>query len=291
MKRLLALLLLFVVSAAVAAAPPYVVSSRTSNALADIWEYDLYRVDTSGRTRLTTRPGPEGEPAVDPTGRLLAFVAPVDGHFQLFTMPQAGGEPRQRTTGLTEAGHPSFDPTGTRLAFPAQRDGGRFALAILDLADDSVHELVQGPFHCWSPEWSPDGRAIAFVSDRDGAPGSGDLYRVHVETGTVDRLTDDPLAERDPHWSPDGRRLVYSRRVSRDHAELWMLDLARATRAPLFAEPGLNLQPSFTPSGDALLFTSNRAGTFNIWQLDLARGSLTPCDAGPHSDQNARPLP
>ena len=51
-------------------------------------EYDLYRVDAGQRTRLTTRPGPEGEPAADPTGRLLAFVAPVDGRFQVFTMPR-----------------------------------------------------------------------------------------------------------------------------------------------------------------------------------------------------------
>lgn len=270
------------------AASPYVVSSRTSNALQDIWEYDLYRVDATGRTRLTSLPGPEGEPAVDRDARQLAFVTPVANRFQVFTMPLAGGEPVRRSQGFEEAGHPSFDPAGERLAFPARR-GAHFALQIQDLASGATRALVEGDFHCWAPEWSPDGRTIAYVSDREGVPGAGDLWRVHVETGTAERLTDDALPERDPRWAPDGRRLVYSRRVSRDHAELWILDLAKSERAPLFAEPGLNLQPSFTPDGKAVLFTSNRGGGFNIYRLDLESGAVSACDAGPHSDQNARP--
>ena len=69
-----------------------------------------------------------------------------------------------------------------------------------------------------------------------------------------------------------------------------MLDRAQGTRAPLFAEPGLQMQGSFTPTGEGVLFTSNRQGGFHIWLLDLASGAVTPCDAGPHSDQNARSL-
>lgn len=271
---------------ALLAASPYVVSSRTSSALQDIWEYDLYRVDQHGRTRLTSRPGPEGEPAVDRDRAQLAFVSLVDNRFQVFTMPLAGGEPVQRSHGFDEAGHPSFDPPGERLAYPA-RTGEHFALVIQDLATGATRPLVEGAFHCWSPEWSPDGRTIAYVSDRDGVPGAGDLHLVHVETGTVERLTADPLPERDPRWSPDGRRLVYSRRVSRDHAELWVLENGKA-RA-IFAEPGLNLQPCFTPDGAAVVFTSNRGGGFQIYRLDLASGSVTACDPGSHSDQNARP--
>jgi len=269
------------------AAPPYVVSSRTSNAIADIWEYDLYRVEGGHRTRLTERAGPEGEPAVDAHGELLAFVAPVDGHFQLFTMPLAGGALTQRTNGPAEAGHPSFDPSGEKLVLPLTQADGHFGLALLDLTSNATRTLVAGAYHCWSPEWSPDGRRIAFVSDRDGQAG---IYLFHVESGGVERLTSTDVSERDPHWSPDGARLAFSRRLSRDRADVWVADVARGTRAPVVQGAGLNLQPCFTPDGASLLFTSNRGGSFNIWQLVLATGAVSACDPGPHSDQNARAL-
>ena len=272
-------------AAALLAAPRYVVSSRTSNSLQDIWEYDLYRVEAGQRTRLTDRAGPEGEPALDPAGQLLAFVAPVEGHFQLFTTPFAGGALTQRTSSPSEAGHPSFDPTGEKLVFPQTQADGHFALTMLSVTSGATRTLVSGAFHCWSPEWSPDGRRIAFVSDRGGTPA---LNLLHVETGAFETIGAGDLPERDPHWSPDGAHLVYSRRLSRDRADLWIAEPARGTRAPLVEGPGLNLQPSYTPDGRTILFTSNRSGTFNIWQLDLGSHAIAPCDPGPHSDQNAR---
>ncbi|HUF35022.1 MAG TPA: hypothetical protein VMN37_03680 [Gemmatimonadales bacterium] len=54
-----------------------------------------------------------------------------------------------------------------------------------------------------TPSWSPDERAIVFVSDRDGP---SDVYVVEADGGSPRRLTATPAIERGPVWSPRGRR-------------------------------------------------------------------------------------
>ena len=66
----------------------------------------------------------------------------------------------------------------------------------------------------FSPDSSPDGSKIVFVSDRDG---SDDLYVVNLVTGAVRQLTNTNSSEADPSFSPDGRQIVFSRPAAQLH--------------------------------------------------------------------------
>jgi serine/threonine protein kinase/Tol biopolymer transport system component len=69
------------------------------------------------------------------------------------------------------------------------------------------------------PSLSPDGRSVAFVSNRDG---QWDVYVGLVTGGGLVRLTSDPNVEGRPRWSPDGTKLLYSRLNESGLQDLWV---------------------------------------------------------------------
>lgn len=109
-----------------------------------------------------------------------------------------------------QAGMPAVSPDGSKIAFAGQRNVGQpysnEANRILILGDDGLRELdgQQGR----TPDWSPDGKWIAFESNRDGD------YAIYIARasvgGTVVRLTPDSIDAYHPDWSPNGKCIVFS---------------------------------------------------------------------------------
>lgn len=66
--------------------------------------------------------------------------------------------------------------------------------------------LTRNPAADRDGQWSPDGRQIAFASDRDG---DYDIYVMEADGSDVRQLTNDPGDDTDPSWSPDGSRIVF----------------------------------------------------------------------------------
>jgi dipeptidyl aminopeptidase/acylaminoacyl peptidase len=75
-----------------------------------------------------------------------------------------------------------------------------------------VRPLTWGIYDEQSPAWSPDGRHIAFSSNRTENPDANentDIFTIEVAGGRITRLTRDPGGDDDPVWSPDGREIAY----------------------------------------------------------------------------------
>ncbi|UCF19582.1 MAG: PD40 domain-containing protein, partial [Gemmatimonadota bacterium] len=102
-------------------------------------------------------------------------------------------------------------PDGTRIAFSALD-----RLYIMDLPDGEPRLLTNeetGEFH---PTWSPDGRAVAYVTWNDSV---GHIKRVAATGGRPTQLTRVSAYYQQPAWSPDGRRIVAMRADARDLKE------------------------------------------------------------------------
>ena len=111
-----------------------------------------------------------------------------------------------------------ISPDGDLIAFVVQRHrteddgpGSPFNdIWIYNVADDEYRRFTWDPQNDMSPAFSPDGKWLGFRSTRDGSP---QVYRIPVDGGEADRITDAPTGVQSFQWSPDGREIAY---VSQD---------------------------------------------------------------------------
>ena len=133
-----------------------------------------------------------------------------------------------------------------------------------------------------SPVWAPDGRHVAFVSDRDG---NREVYVMNADGNEQLNLTAHPAEDWTPSWSPDGQRLAFA--SFRDgNWEICVMDGDGSNQQRLTQADGADYGPSWSPDGEQIAFVSNRDGNLEIYVMD-ADGSnqtrLTDHDATDHS--------
>jgi Tol biopolymer transport system component len=156
---------------------------------------DIYgmNADGSGRRRLTRSPQNDGDPVWSPDGRRLAFVRVRGGRADIYVVDADGSGLRRLAHAITFRPDPGAPSSG----FGA------------------------------NPAWSPDGRRIAFMSNRDG---NDDIFVVNADGSGLRNLTPGRGDDRKrtwwgsfdgPMWSPDGRKIVFRARRDRPTQLEW----------------------------------------------------------------------
>ena len=139
---------------------------------------------------------------------------------------------------LTSADDPRLSPDGRLIAYVVtriDREESAYRCAIWVVPVDGSEEprrLTSGERRDGSPRWSPDGRWLAFVSNRDGedeARAKAQLYVMPADGGDARKLTDGDESVEAIAWSPDSTRIAFARRV-RDAAYAEEDDHKRAPR-------------------------------------------------------------
>ncbi len=122
---------------------------------------------------------------------------------------------------LTSVGDPRLSPDGRRVAYVVSRtdeEANTYRTAIWVAALDGSEEprqFTSGERNDGSPRWSPDGRWLAFVSNREGdeKKAKGQLYVLPADGGEPRKLTDGKESVESIAWSPDSTRIAFARRV------------------------------------------------------------------------------
>jgi TolB protein len=124
--------------------------------------------------------------------------------------------------------------------------------------------LTAHPLGEVSPDWSPDGSRIAFVSGRDG---NAEIYTILRNGLGLQRLTNNPARDNDPAWSPDGKRIAFvSDRDGPPDLYLMSADGSGVTR--LTNTTAREFFPAWSPDGRMLTFDSNLDGTWQIQRIN-----------------------
>jgi len=234
---------------------------------------DLFHHDReTGRTRRLTEGWRVAYPDVSPDGRRVAFTVNGAGtrHLMVADVRDVPGtaEVLVRSPRFGQAYTPRWSPDGRRIAFSLWRRGGYRDIAIVDVASGEVERVTRDRAMDTGPAWAPDGETLYFSSDRTGI---ANLYAWHLETETLEQLTNVIAGAYSPDVSPDGRSLVYLGYTSYGF-DLWRLDLDAV--APRPAAPYVDDRPPPIERGEVVA-TSRRYRAFGTlyprnYTLDLA---------------------
>ncbi len=130
-----------------------------------------------------------------------------------------------------------------------------------------------------APAWSPDGKYIAFISERDG---NAEIYIMGAEGLNQTRLTNSPENENDPQWSPDGKWIIFSRSLENDTRDLFVVNVdgSGITRLTNTAEISESY-PDWSPDGKEILFSGFGGDQSGIYAMNADGTNAHLIMAGP----------
>lgn len=214
-------------------------------------------------------------------------------------------KPRMETRTVSRAEELEVSPDGTQLAV-----GMRGDIFLVPAAGGEGKRVTDSLARDYDFDWSPDGRSLAYVSER-GA--NQDLYLLDVATGASRRLTTSTEPESSPQfspdgrslafirgnsggqivtmpasggpekvvvqsaflntvkWSPDSRWLAYSRRSEAAVTNVYVTPASGGAEINVSRWNGTNSAPAWSPDGSKLFFFSSRSGNMDIYAADLSR--------------------
>jgi len=238
---------------------------------------DLYIVPVSGGEprRLTFDDAHLKSLAWTPDGSEIVFSSSRGGSVNnatLWKIPAAGGAP-ERLTGIGQNVFTlAIDRQGGRLAYEQRiHDTNIYRIDVSDsTGQGSPHtQLISSTFQDDSPDVSPDGKRIVYVSDRTG---SLELWLCDGDGANPIQLTNfgGPHTGT-PRWSPDGRRIAFDSGVE-GNQEIFIISADGGKPRRLTSDPAFDMIPSWSRDGRWIYFTSNRSGESQVWKVRAEGG-------------------
>jgi Tol biopolymer transport system component len=252
---------------------------------------DIMTVDVASQTlsRVTDDNAINMDPVWAPDGRHIYFTSSRGGGLNLWQIllnpGGAAAPPVQLTTGAGDDIQPSVRADGGGVAFAVRglnSDLWRLPVSpVTGLPTGGPTSVIKTTRVESRGAWSPDGRSIAFNSDRLGEMN----IWVRGLADSVDRqLTRGPGGDYQPTWSADGKRLVFFSARS-GNADIWSVDAGGHQLTRLTDDPATDTNPFYSPDGLLIAFLSDRGGRSELWVM-AADGSnprrVAPVVAGGH---------
>ena len=141
----------------------------------------------------------------------------------------------------------------------------------MDVDGGNAQNLTNDPHDDRFPSWSPDGKQIAFTSERDG---NYEIYVMDADGRNAQNLTNNPHGDRNPAWSPNGESIAFSARREGHFEnnlditfEIYVMDADGGNEQRLTDNRKNDWEPSWSPDGNRIAFASDRKGDLNNFEI------------------------
>ena len=240
---------------------------------------DIMAVDVASQalTRVTNDNAINMDPVWAADGQHIYFTSSRGGGLNLWRIRLGGSGPAAPPVQLTTGAGDDVQPS-------AAADGGRVAFAVRGINSDlwrlpvsPTTGLPTGQPQPWvrttrvesRGAWAPDGRSIAFNSDRLGEM---NIWLRSAADSAERQLTRGSGGDYQPSWSPDGNRVVFfSARAG--NADIWSAEISDGRLSRLTDDPATDVNPFFSPDGKRIAFVSDRGGRAELWVIDANGGA------------------
>jgi Tol biopolymer transport system component/DNA-binding winged helix-turn-helix (wHTH) protein len=230
-----------------------------------------------GTPRLIAAPAPQvynARPAWTPDGSHIVFVSNAEGESHAWLAPFGSTRPASELAALGDDIHDVAISAAGQLALVRQAtDTNLYSLHFENTADRPSGlptRILASTRVEESPAIRPDGRQIAFASNRSGYE---EIWTARTDGSDVMQVTylQNPVTG-SPDWSPDGRRIVFDSRAG-GHAQLYITSADGGRSQPICCTVGLAAVPHWSHDGGRIYFSSDRTGRMEIWRVQESGGT------------------
>lgn len=256
-------------------------------------DWDIYISRNSGKNmeRFTQHPSLDYDAVISPDGKWVVFTSERSGVPQLYVKAVDGDDPPVRIIESSSfQDQAAFSRDGTILAFVASHQGNAEIYILPFLPDtlqdiSAAYNLTNHPGGDFRPSFSPDGKKIAFSSDRDHAivphrylpfarQRTGDVYSADISGENLKRLTDSGSWDGSPVWSADGTKIVfYSGRTGKN--AIFEMNADGSDQRQVLEYAGPAVSPKYLSDGRIAFTTWKGEQDFKIMQADPASSVIT----------------
>jgi TolB protein len=160
----------------------------------------------------------------------------------------------------------------TRIAYVAvvgQPPSQDYQLVVADADGENQRLILQSRYPLMSPAWSPDGQWLSYVSFETKRAA---VYVQLVRSGERRQVSARAGINGAPAWSPDGKKLALTLGGTNGNADIYVLDLGSQNLIRLTDDPAIDTEPAWAPDGKSIYFTSDRAGSPQIYRVPVQPG-------------------